>query len=141
MTSPPLPVRIVPGTAADVGLVLESVEPDALDDHVMALAQRIALIPHDLLVHNKRIVNFGVELQGREAIVAYARTFKDARPDLKFQMNGQRADGDIVVSRAIAMARGFLVDITSTMRFERGRVVEEWATYDEMTNEAANLAV
>jgi predicted SnoaL-like aldol condensation-catalyzing enzyme len=83
----------------------------------------------------------GVELQGREAIVAYARTFKDARPDLKFQMNGQRADGDIVVSRAIAMARGFLVDITSTMRFERGRVVEEWATYDEMTNEAANLAV
>jgi enoyl-CoA hydratase len=54
--------------AAQVGLVLESVDADALDDHVMALAQRIALIPHDLLVHNKRVVNFGVELMGRTAM-------------------------------------------------------------------------
>jgi len=54
--------------AAEVGLVLESVEADALDDHVMSLAQRVALIPHDLLVHNKRVVNFGIELQGRTAM-------------------------------------------------------------------------
>ncbi len=51
--------------AAEIGLVLESVPADELDDHVLELATRIANIGHDLLVHNKRIVNLGVELMGR----------------------------------------------------------------------------
>lgn len=52
-------------TAAEIGLALEAVPPDRLDEHVLALATRIANIGHDLLVHNKRIVNLGVELMGR----------------------------------------------------------------------------
>jgi enoyl-CoA hydratase len=51
--------------AAAIGLVLESVPADELDEHVLALATRVANIGHDLLVHNKRIVNLGVELMGR----------------------------------------------------------------------------
>jgi len=52
--------------AAAIGLVLEAVPADDLEEYVLALARRIANIGHDLLVHNKRmIVNLGVELMGR----------------------------------------------------------------------------
>ncbi len=63
----------IPGTkAAEIGLVLESVPADELDDHVMALATRISYIGHDLLAHNKRIVNLGVELMGRSTMQTLA---------------------------------------------------------------------
>jgi len=39
---------------------------------VLALAQHIATIGHDLLVHNKRIVNLGVELMGRSTMQVLA---------------------------------------------------------------------
>jgi enoyl-CoA hydratase len=52
-------------TAARIGLALESVPADELNDHVLALAQRVATIGHDLLAHNKRVVNLAVELMGR----------------------------------------------------------------------------
>jgi len=58
--------------AAAIGLVLEAVPAESLDDHVLALAQHIATIGHDLLVHNKRIVNLGVELMGRSTMQVLA---------------------------------------------------------------------
>lgn len=51
--------------AARIGLALESVPADQLDQHVMDLAGRVASCGHDVLVHNKRIVNLGIELMGR----------------------------------------------------------------------------
>jgi enoyl-CoA hydratase len=54
--------------AAEIGLALESVPADDLDEYVLTFASRMALIGHDLLVHNKRIVNLGVELMGRGAL-------------------------------------------------------------------------
>ena len=51
--------------AAAIGLVLEAVPVEDLEEYVLALARRIANIGHDLLAHNKRIVNLGVELMGR----------------------------------------------------------------------------
>ncbi len=58
--------------AAAIGLVLEAVPADQLDDHVLALARHMAGIGHDLLVHNKRIVNLGVELMGRSQMQVLA---------------------------------------------------------------------
>jgi enoyl-CoA hydratase len=58
--------------AAEVGLVLEAVPADQLDDHVMALATRVASIGKGLLAHNKRIVNLGVELMGRSQLQVMA---------------------------------------------------------------------
>jgi enoyl-CoA hydratase len=51
--------------AREAGLVVATAPADQLDDVVMELAQRIALIGRDLLVANKRVVNSGVELMGR----------------------------------------------------------------------------
>jgi enoyl-CoA hydratase len=51
--------------AAAAGFAVESVPAEDLDDHVMKLARRIASVGHDLLAHNKRIVNLGVEMMGR----------------------------------------------------------------------------
>jgi hypothetical protein len=39
---------------------------------VLALAEHVATIGHDLLVHNKRIVNLGVELMGRSVMQTLA---------------------------------------------------------------------
>jgi enoyl-CoA hydratase len=58
--------------AAEVGLVLEAAPAEQLDDHVMALATRIATICKSLLAHNKRIVNLGVELMGRSQLQVLA---------------------------------------------------------------------
>lgn len=58
--------------AAEIGLALESVPADDLDDHVMALATRISNIGRDLLGHNKRIVNLGMELMGRSTMQTLA---------------------------------------------------------------------
>jgi predicted ester cyclase len=86
-----------------------------------------------------------LELKGREAIVALAQSFKAAYPDMKFVVQGQRATDDVVVTKftALGMNTGelngspptgkrIMVDLTTTQRFERGRVVEEWSTWDEM---------
>ncbi len=86
-----------------------------------------------------------LELQGRDAIVAFAKSYKDAYPDMKFVVQGQRATDDVVVTRFTALGQNtgelngapptgkrIMVDLTTTQRFERGRVVEEWSTWDEM---------
>jgi enoyl-CoA hydratase len=51
--------------ARDIGLVVATAPPDRLDQVVLDLASRIALIGRDLLIANKRVVNMGVELMGR----------------------------------------------------------------------------
>lgn len=58
--------------AKDVGLVVATAPADALDQVVLGLAQRIALIGRDLLVANKRVVNMGVELMGRSQLQRFA---------------------------------------------------------------------
>jgi enoyl-CoA hydratase/carnithine racemase len=50
--------------AARLGLVLDAVPPDELQDEVMTLARRVALVDHHLLAANKRQVNLALELMG-----------------------------------------------------------------------------
>jgi enoyl-CoA hydratase/carnithine racemase len=58
--------------AAAIGLAQAAVPAAELDDHVLALAARIALIGRDLLSANKRVVNEGVELMGRSQLQRFA---------------------------------------------------------------------
>jgi enoyl-CoA hydratase len=58
--------------ATDLGLAVEAVPPDELDAHVLALAERIALIGRELLIANKRVVNMGIDLMGRAQLQRFA---------------------------------------------------------------------
>lgn len=58
--------------AAHIGLVMKSVPADLLDDEVMSLARRLALIDPDLLSSNKRVINMGMELMGARTLQRYA---------------------------------------------------------------------
>lgn len=58
--------------AREVGLVVATAPADTLDDYVLELAERMALIGRDLLVANKRVVNMGVELMGRSQLQRFA---------------------------------------------------------------------
>ncbi|HEY6426323.1 MAG TPA: crotonase/enoyl-CoA hydratase family protein [Acidimicrobiales bacterium] len=58
--------------ARDIGLVIATTPAEGLDDAVLDLANRIALIGRDLLVANKRVVNMGVELMGRAQLQKFA---------------------------------------------------------------------
>ena len=58
--------------AREVGLVVATAPAESLDDVVLGLAQRMALIGRDLLVANKRVVNMGVELMGRSQLQRFA---------------------------------------------------------------------
>ncbi len=58
--------------ARDIGLVVATAPAEALDDVVLGLARRMALIGRDLLVANKRVVNMGVELMGRSQLQRFA---------------------------------------------------------------------
>lgn len=58
--------------AAHLGLALESVPAPELDLHVSTLAGRMASIPRDLLIANKRVVDRGLELMGRDALQSAA---------------------------------------------------------------------
>ena len=58
--------------AKEVGLVVATAPADSLDEIVLDLAQRMALIGRDLLVANKRVVNTGVELMGRSQLQRFA---------------------------------------------------------------------
>ncbi|MFI0406829.1 crotonase/enoyl-CoA hydratase family protein [Actinomadura sp. 3N508] len=82
--------------AAEVGLVLESVPAEELDDHALALATRVSHIGHDLLAHNKRIVNLAVELMGRgtmQTLAAIHDTLGHNAPEA-FEFNERlRTDG------------------------------------------------
>ena len=58
--------------AQEIGLVVASVPAGELDQVVLDLATRMALIGRDLLVANKRVVNMGVELMGRSQLQRFA---------------------------------------------------------------------
>jgi enoyl-CoA hydratase len=58
--------------AKQIGLVVATAAAGSLDQVVLDLAQRIALIGRDLLVANKRVVNMGVELMGRSQLQRFA---------------------------------------------------------------------
>lgn len=51
--------------AVEVGLALAAIPSKALDDHVLALARRIAMVRRDLLIGNKHVINRGMDLMGR----------------------------------------------------------------------------
>jgi enoyl-CoA hydratase len=58
--------------AKEIGLVVATAPAEALDDVVLGLAERMALIGRDLLVANKRVVNMGLELMGRSQLQRFA---------------------------------------------------------------------
>ncbi len=58
--------------AKDIGLVVATAPANELDQVVLDLASRMALIGRDLLIGNKRVVNMGVELMGRSQLQKFA---------------------------------------------------------------------
>jgi enoyl-CoA hydratase len=58
--------------AQAIGLVVSTAPADRLDQVVLDLASRMALIGRDLLIANKRVVNMGVELMGRSQLQKFA---------------------------------------------------------------------
>jgi enoyl-CoA hydratase len=58
--------------AREIGLAVATAPADALDDVVLDMATRMALIGRDLLIANKRVVNMGVELMGRSQLQRFA---------------------------------------------------------------------
>jgi enoyl-CoA hydratase len=58
--------------AQAIGLVVATAPAEDLDEIVLNLARRVALIGRDLLVANKRVVNMGIELMGRTQLQKFA---------------------------------------------------------------------
>ena len=58
--------------AKEIGLVVATAPANELDQVVLDLASRMALIGRDLLIGNKRVVNMGVELMGRSQLQKFA---------------------------------------------------------------------
>ncbi len=58
--------------AAAIGLAQAAVPGAELDEYVLSLANRIALVGRELLTANKRVVNEGIELMGRSRLQRFA---------------------------------------------------------------------
>jgi enoyl-CoA hydratase len=58
--------------AQEIGLVVATAPAEELDQVVLDLASRMALIGRDLLIANKRVVNLGVELMGRSQLQKFS---------------------------------------------------------------------
>ncbi len=58
--------------AASIGLVLAAVPSSGLEDSVLSLAARIALVGRDMLAANKRVINEGIELMGRSQLQRFS---------------------------------------------------------------------
>ncbi|MBB4614293.1 crotonase/enoyl-CoA hydratase family protein [Novosphingobium taihuense] len=67
--------------AAKIGLVLDAVPADEIDDFAMDLAQRVALVDTELSAAQKRIVNMAMEQMGMLTTQRFAREM-DARAHL-----------------------------------------------------------
>ena len=67
--------------AAKVGLVLDAVPVDRLDEEVNELARRVSCVDADLLSAHKRVVNMALELQGTRTLQRFAAEM-DARAHL-----------------------------------------------------------
>jgi len=88
--------------AARIGLALESVPADQLEARVMELAEHIAEIPHDLLVSNKRIVNLGVDMMGRnqmQMVAAMNDTLAHLAPEVQEYSKALREKGVAAAAR------------------------------------------
>ena len=65
---------MIDGRAAErIGLVMQAVPSQQLEDEVHQLASSIALVPYDLLAQNKSICNKATELMGRTILQELAR--------------------------------------------------------------------
>lgn len=58
--------------AAEIGFALHSVPAAELERETMRLAHHMALVARDMLVANKRVINHGLDLMGREALQDFA---------------------------------------------------------------------
>jgi len=58
--------------AQEIGLVVATAPSNQLDQVVLDLASRMALIGRDLLIANKRVINLGVELMGRSQLQKFS---------------------------------------------------------------------
>jgi enoyl-CoA hydratase len=58
--------------AAEIGFALAAVPAADLEAETMRLAHRIALVEREMLIGNKRVINRGLDLMGREALQDYA---------------------------------------------------------------------
>ena len=60
--------------AVELGLALSAHDAGDLDEHALALAERIARSSRDALIGNKRVVNHGIELMGRSTLQRFAQS-------------------------------------------------------------------
>ena len=58
--------------AEKIGFALEAVPADMLDDHVLALATRVAAMGRDIVAINKHVLNRGIDLMGRALLQDFA---------------------------------------------------------------------
>jgi enoyl-CoA hydratase len=58
--------------AREIGFALMSVPEPELEAETMRLAHRLALVPREMLIANKRVINHGLDLMGREALQDFA---------------------------------------------------------------------
>ena len=73
--------------AAQIGFALEAVPESSLDDHVLTLAHRIALIGRSLLRGNKYVINKALDLMGRDHLQEISAT-QDAIAHLSPEYDG-----------------------------------------------------
>lgn len=84
-----------------------------------------------------------IELQGRDELIKLARSYNEAFPDLTLVSRHHVAKGDLVATRIVATGThtGPLmglrptgarleVAIVNTVRVVKGRVVEEWESFE-----------
>jgi enoyl-CoA hydratase len=83
--------------AARIGLVLEAVPADELDDYALALAKRVALVDPELSATQKRIVNLTLEAMGMTMIQRLALE-NDARGHLSSGPRRTRFKADMAQS-------------------------------------------
>jgi steroid delta-isomerase-like uncharacterized protein len=85
------------------------------------------------------------ELRGREVLGQFISAYRMAFPDMRFAIEEQIAEGDLVVTRWVARGShqgqfrqippsGNAVQVrgTSTQRFADGKIVEDWTDWDAL---------
>lgn len=85
--------------AARIGLVLDAVPADELDENVGELARRVSLVDAEMLAAHKRVINLALEMQGARTMQRVAAEM-DARAHLtrgprRTQFRADMANGDL----------------------------------------------
>lgn len=60
--------------AHELGLAIDSCPPEHLDRLVLSLAERMTRVGREMLIGNKHVLNRGIDLMGRAALVRFAET-------------------------------------------------------------------